>query len=121
MSSRDLGKPTAVSTTPPAFAASYASVMVDPEQLERVVAQELAPHVVAERYVGELGEDALQRQPGGVVARVHDLVGAAGVGEVDDVFGVVLRGERGGRVVEVRPLQEELDGQRRPRLAAVAG
>ena len=70
--------------------------------------------------VGQLGEDALERQPHREVAGVHDLVGAAGVGVVDDRLRVVLRRERRGGVVEVRPLEHQLHGQLVPRLGAVA-
>ena len=66
-------------------------------------------------------EDAVEREPHRVVARVHHLVGAARVREVDDRLRVVARRERGGRVVEVRPLQQQLGREVGPRLAAVAG
>src|SRR5439155_10785258 len=65
-------------------------------------------------------EDALELEPPRVVAAVDDLVGAPGVRVVDDRIRVVLRRERGGRVVEVRPLQQELDGEVDPRLATMA-
>ena len=91
----------------------------EPEDALRVLAEELRPHVVAERHVGHLGEDALVGEAGREVAGEHDLVGAAGVRELDDVLGVVLRRERRGRVVEVRPLQEQLDREFGPRLTAV--
>src|SRR2546423_10184127 len=91
------------------------------EDALRVLAEELRPYVLAEPDSGELGEDRLERQTHREVARVDDLVGAARVRVVDDVAGVVLRCERARRVVEVGPLQEELDRQRGPRLAALAG
>ena len=70
---------------------------------------------------GQLAEDAVEAEAHREVAGVHDLVGAAGVGVVDDGLRVVLRRERAGRVVEVRPLEHQLHGQVGPRLAAVAG
>src|SRR3954454_1642710 len=129
MSSRDFGMPTEVSIAPPAaIATSNAALSLmlasdlaldavfEPEHTRRVLAEELRPHVVAERHVRQLREDAVEPESGGVIARVDDLVAAAGVGEVDDVRGVVLRRKRAGRVVEVRPLEQQLHHQLGPRL-----
>ena len=77
--------------------------------------------MVAERDVGHLLEDAVERQAHRVVARVHHLVGAARVRELDDGLRVVARRERGGGVVEVRPLQQQLHREVGPRFATVAG
>src|SRR5438477_276467 len=90
------------------------------EDARGVLVQELGPHVVAERHVRQLGEDAVDVETHGVIARVDDLVGAARVREVDDVAVVVLGGERRSGVVEVRPLEQQLHHQLRPGFAAVA-
>ena len=85
-----------------------------------VVAEELGPDVVAQRDVGELGEDALQSECHRVVPGVHDLVGTPGVGVVDDRLRVVLRGEGARHVVEAGPLEHQLDGQFLPGLGPVS-
>src|SRR5437879_29281 len=97
--SRESGKERKRSMTPSACAASKAALLIELEDADGVLAQELWPHVIAERHVGHVGEDALEREPHREVARVHDLVGAARVRVVDDVLRVVLRRERAGRVV----------------------
>ena len=82
--------------------------LVEPEELEGVVPQELRPHLVLEIEAGvEFAEDTLEREPR-VVAGEHHLVRTTGVGEVDRLFGVVLRREGAGAVVQVRPLQPNL-------------
>ena len=86
----------------------------------RVLVEELRPDVIAERHVGQLGEDAVEVEAHREVARVDDLVGAARVREVDDVRGCSASARTRGRVVEVRPLQQQLHHQLGPRLAAVA-
>ena len=105
----------------PALVGSHDSyrLRVEVEHADGVVAQELRPHVVAERHVRHLGEDALEAQAHRVVARVHDLVGAARVGVLDDRLGVVLGRERARHVVQVRPLEHELHRELFPRLGAV--
>src|SRR5918995_6487999 len=54
------------------------------QHLGRVVAQELGPDLVLEPHVGQLGHDALEGEPHREVAGVDELVGAPGVGVVDD-------------------------------------
>src|SRR5262245_8897672 len=90
------------------------------EHAKGVLPQELRPDVVAERDLRQLTEDALEREPHREVARVHHLVRAPRVRVVDDRLRVVLRCEGARRVVEVRPLEQQLDGQVGPGLAAVA-
>src|SRR5688572_10935267 len=50
-----------------------------------VGAEELGPHLILERHVAHLGHDPLEREAHREVAAVDDLVGAAGVGVVDEV------------------------------------
>src|SRR5271165_2558429 len=97
------------------------AVLRHAEHPGRILPQELRPDLVLERNARELALDPLQRQAHREVAGVDHLVRSPGVGVVDHVLGVVLRGEGGGRVVEVRPLQHQLDRQVGPRLAPVAG
>src|SRR6516225_9015397 len=85
----------------------------------RVLREELRPHLILERHVRHVGEDALQAQPHGEVTGIEDLVRAARVGVVDDLPRVVPGRERRGRVVEIRPFEHELHGQLLPRLTAV--
>src|SRR5262245_40354631 len=85
-----------------------------------VLPEELRPHVLPERHVLELPEDAFERQSERVVAGVDDLVRATRIRELDDLLRVELGRERAGAVVQIRPLQQQLDRQVRPRLAAVA-
>lgn len=54
-----------------------------------------------------------------VIAGEHDPVRAAGVGIVDDRAGDVPGGDRRAHVVDVRPLDHQLDAGVDPRLAAV--
>src|SRR5438067_1739274 len=76
---------------------------VEPEDPDGVRSKELRPDVVTEGHLWQLAEDAVERQAHREVTGVQHLVGAAGVGVVDDGPRVVLRGERTGGVVEVRP------------------
>src|SRR5438876_946110 len=62
-----------------------------------VLSQERRPHVIAQRNVGQLAENAVVGETGGEVTGPDDFVGAARVREVDDVLRVVLRRERGRR------------------------
>src|SRR6478735_1090210 len=52
-------------------------LLVELVGLDRVLAEELGPHVVAEGDVGELGEDAVVGEARGEVPGPHHLVGAA--------------------------------------------
>src|SRR5688572_6514167 len=92
---------------------------VELQDARRILVQELRPHVIAKRHVRHLGEDPVDVETHGVVARVDDLVGTTCVRELDDLFVVVLRRERRRRVVEVWPLQHQLYEQRRPRFTTV--
>src|SRR6478609_4866314 len=58
--------------------------VIELQDLSRVVAEELGPHLVLEGYVRKLLHDPIEAESHGEVARVHDLVGAPGVGVVDD-------------------------------------
>src|SRR4051794_1059121 len=127
--SRGAGIERNVSITPSARAASNAALVVvirvrshvELEHPHRVLAEEARPHVVAERDIGKLGEDAVEGEAHREVPRVHDLVGAARVRIVHDVRRVVLRCERARRVVEVGPLEHELHREVRPWLTTVPG
>src|ERR1700720_1475456 len=50
-----------------------------PENTSGVAVQELRPHLVLQRNVGQLAEDPLQGQAHRKVTGVEDLVGAAGI------------------------------------------
>ena len=93
----------------------------DLQYAARVLGEELRPHLVFERHVRQVGEDALQAQSHREVAGVDDLVRTPRVGVVDDLLRVVPGRERRGRVVQVGPLEHELHGQLLPRLAAMPG
>src|SRR5437588_4948869 len=85
-----------ITLTPSSGPMPLPSSRLQVEHARGVLVQELGPHVVTERNVRQLGEDPVDVETHGVVARVDDLVGAACVREIDDVVVVVLGRERGG-------------------------
>src|ERR1017187_10570263 len=62
-------------------------LFVELEDPHRVLSEKLGPNVVSEGNVGHLVECALEADSHRVVPGIHDLVGAPGVGIVDDGLG----------------------------------
>src|SRR5262249_19784128 len=85
-----------------------------------ILAEELRQHVRLDRHVRHVGHTALEREPHREVAGIDDIVRATRVGVVDDRLGVVLRCECTRAVVQVRPLEHQLDGQVLPWLTSVS-